>query len=136
MLYFSDVSDVLLQSIFKLNDDEKLSTSITISESQLVIMVKFNCMIKKKVNWIVPLPLPILFNTYTYTHIYIYIYKPIVYSIHHSQTNQNHHNLLMSTKMVISKSQVGSKSVIFWGKYSFLVSRSRWVFLPTAYNIC
>ena len=25
MLYFSDVSDVLLQSIFKLNDDEKLS---------------------------------------------------------------------------------------------------------------
>ena len=24
MLYFSDVSDVLLQSIFKLNDDEKL----------------------------------------------------------------------------------------------------------------
>ena len=33
MLYFSDVSDVLLQSIFKLNDDEKLSTSITISES-------------------------------------------------------------------------------------------------------
>ena len=41
MLYFSDVSDVLLQSIFKLNDDEKLSTSITISESQLVIMVKF-----------------------------------------------------------------------------------------------
>ena len=42
MLYFSDVSDVLFQSIFKLNDDEKLSTSITISESQLVIMVKFN----------------------------------------------------------------------------------------------
>ena len=42
MLYFSDVSDLLLQSIFKLNDDEKLSTSITISESQLVIMVKFN----------------------------------------------------------------------------------------------
>ena len=39
MLYFSDVSEVLLQSIFKLNDDEKLSTSITISESQLVIMV-------------------------------------------------------------------------------------------------
>ena len=25
MLYFSDISDVLLQSIFKLNDDEKLS---------------------------------------------------------------------------------------------------------------
>ena len=25
MLHFSDVSDVLLQSIFKLNDDEKLS---------------------------------------------------------------------------------------------------------------
>ena len=25
MLYFSDVSDMLLQSIFKLNDDEKLS---------------------------------------------------------------------------------------------------------------
>ena len=25
MLYFSDVSDVLLQSIFKFNDDEKLS---------------------------------------------------------------------------------------------------------------
>ena len=25
MLYFSDVLDVLLQSIFKLNDDEKLS---------------------------------------------------------------------------------------------------------------
>ena len=25
MLYFSDVSDVLLQSIFTLNDDEKLS---------------------------------------------------------------------------------------------------------------
>ena len=25
MLYFSNVSDVLLQSIFKLNDDEKLS---------------------------------------------------------------------------------------------------------------
>ena len=25
MLYFSDVSDVLLESIFKLNDDEKLS---------------------------------------------------------------------------------------------------------------
>ena len=50
MLYFSDVSDVLLQSIFKLNDDEKLSTSITISESQLVIMIKFNPMIKKKVN--------------------------------------------------------------------------------------
>ena len=25
MLYFSEVSDVLLQSIFKLNDDEKLS---------------------------------------------------------------------------------------------------------------
>ena len=25
MLYFSDVSDVLLQSILKLNDDEKLS---------------------------------------------------------------------------------------------------------------
>ena len=25
MVYFSDVSDVLLQSIFKLNDDEKLS---------------------------------------------------------------------------------------------------------------
>ena len=50
MLYFSDVSDVLLQSIFKLNYDEKLSTSITISESQLVIMVKFNPMIKKKVN--------------------------------------------------------------------------------------
>ena len=25
MLYFSDVSDVLLRSIFKLNDDEKLS---------------------------------------------------------------------------------------------------------------
>ena len=25
MLYFSDVSDVLLSSIFKLNDDEKLS---------------------------------------------------------------------------------------------------------------
>ena len=25
MLYFSDVSDVLVQSIFKLNDDEKLS---------------------------------------------------------------------------------------------------------------
>ena len=25
MLYFSDVSDVLLQFIFKLNDDEKLS---------------------------------------------------------------------------------------------------------------
>ena len=48
MLYFSDVSDVLLQSIFKLNDDEKLSTSITISESQLVITVKFNPMIKKK----------------------------------------------------------------------------------------
>ena len=47
MLYFSDVSDVLLQSIFKLNDDEKLSTSITISESQLVIMVKFNPMISK-----------------------------------------------------------------------------------------
>ena len=46
MLYFSDVSDVLLQSIFKLNDDEKLSTSITISESQLVIMVKFNPMIE------------------------------------------------------------------------------------------
>ena len=45
MLYFSDVSDVLLQSIFKLNDDEKLSTSITISESQLVIMVKF-CIFK------------------------------------------------------------------------------------------
>ena len=40
MLYFSDVSDVLLQSIFKLNDDEKLSTSITISESQLVIFIK------------------------------------------------------------------------------------------------
>ena len=50
MVYFSDVSDVLLQSIFKLNDDEKLSTSITISESQLVIMVKLNPMIKKKVN--------------------------------------------------------------------------------------
>ena len=48
MLYFSDVSDVLLQSIFKLNDDEKLSTSITISESQLVIMVKFNPMIITK----------------------------------------------------------------------------------------
>ena len=39
--YFSDLSDVLLQSIFKLNDDEKLSTSITISESQLVIMEKW-----------------------------------------------------------------------------------------------
>ena len=38
MLYFSDVLDVLLQSIFKFNDDEKLSTSITISKSQLVIM--------------------------------------------------------------------------------------------------
>ena len=25
MFYFSDISDVLLQSIFKLNDDEKLS---------------------------------------------------------------------------------------------------------------
>ena len=25
MLYFSDISDMLLQSIFKLNDDEKLS---------------------------------------------------------------------------------------------------------------
>ena len=50
MLYFSHVSDVLLQSIFKLNDDKKLSTSIAISELQLVIMVKFNPMIKKKVN--------------------------------------------------------------------------------------
>ena len=50
MLCFSDVSDVLLQSIFKLHDDKKLSASITISESQLVIMVKFNPMIKKKVN--------------------------------------------------------------------------------------
>ena len=28
MLYFSDVSDVLLQSIFKLNDDEKVFTGI------------------------------------------------------------------------------------------------------------
>ena len=50
VIFFSDVSDVLLQSVFKLNDDEKLSASITISESQLVIMVKFNPMIKKKVN--------------------------------------------------------------------------------------
>ena len=34
MLYFSDISDMLLQSIFKLNDDEKLSYKyITISES-------------------------------------------------------------------------------------------------------
>ena len=50
MFYSSDVSDVLLQSIFKLNDEKIKVTSITISESQLVIMVMFNLMIKKKVN--------------------------------------------------------------------------------------
>ena len=50
MFYSSDVSDVFLQSIFKLNDEKNKVTSITISESQLVIMVMFNLMIKKKVN--------------------------------------------------------------------------------------
>ena len=28
MFYFSDVSDVLLQSIFKLNDDEKIKLQV------------------------------------------------------------------------------------------------------------
>ena len=50
MLYFSDVSDVLLQFIFKLNDDEKLSTSITISESQLVISPSINLIYKSLFN--------------------------------------------------------------------------------------
>ena len=48
MFYSSDVSDVLLQSIFKFNDEKIKVTSITIRELQLVIM--FNLMIKKKVN--------------------------------------------------------------------------------------
>ena len=39
-IYLSDVSDVFLQSIFKL----------IISESQFVTLVMFNIMIKKKVN--------------------------------------------------------------------------------------
>ena len=43
MFYSSDVSDVFLQSIFKL-------TSIAISESQLMIMAMINLMMKKKVN--------------------------------------------------------------------------------------
>ena len=38
MFYSSDVSDVFLQSIFKRNDEKNKVTSITISESQLVIM--------------------------------------------------------------------------------------------------
>ena len=38
MFYSSDVSDVFLESIFKLNDEKNKVTSITISESQLVIM--------------------------------------------------------------------------------------------------
>ena len=50
MFYSSDVSDVFLQSIFKLNDEKNKVTSITISESQLVIMAIYNLMIKKKVN--------------------------------------------------------------------------------------
>ena len=50
MIYSSDVSDVFLQSTFKLNDAKNQITSITVSESQLVIMVTFNLMIKKKVN--------------------------------------------------------------------------------------
>ena len=56
MFYSSDVSDVFLQSIFKLNDEKNKVTSITISESQLVIMAMYNLMIKKKVNLTVPLP--------------------------------------------------------------------------------
>ena len=44
-IYLSDVSDVFLQSIFKL----------IISESQFVTLVMFNIMIKKKVNWTVTL---------------------------------------------------------------------------------
>ena len=50
MFYSSDVSDVFLQSIFKFNDEKNYVTSIAISESQLVIMVMFSLMIKKKVN--------------------------------------------------------------------------------------
>ena len=34
MFYSSDVSDVFLQSIFKLNDEKNKVTSITISDSQ------------------------------------------------------------------------------------------------------
>ena len=39
MFYSSDVSDVFLQSIFKLNNEKNQVTSITISKSQLGIML-------------------------------------------------------------------------------------------------
>ena len=48
MFYSSDVSDVCLQSIFKLNDEK--SYKYYNKRSQLMIMVMFNIMIKKKVN--------------------------------------------------------------------------------------
>ena len=47
---------MFLQYFFKLYDEKTSVTSITISESWLVIMVMFNLMIKKKANWTEPLP--------------------------------------------------------------------------------
>ena len=48
---FERVSSVHFQAVMI----KKLYTSITISESQFVIMVMFSLMIKKKVNWTVSL---------------------------------------------------------------------------------
>ena len=50
MFYCSEVSDVFLQPIFKLNDEKNSVTSIATTESQLVIMVMLSLNIKKKVN--------------------------------------------------------------------------------------